>query len=224
MEKEWKKLEKQELKFLESRMGKQNSRLNQFLEQKVPQGLQESLDKAFAKAFHLIFEKGTAVIEKTFSKKNTGSGNMNLLLSGVSGMGLGILGIGMPDIVIFTGLMLKSVYEIALSYGFGYETRREKLFILLIIRGAVSHGEELKRINDEINNFIDTGRYCGCPLLQDSIDETAGCLSRELLYMKFLQGIPVAGVLGGAYDVVYMKQIVTYAKLKYRRRFYRKSV
>ena len=224
MEKEWKKLEKQELKFLESRMGKQNSRLNQFLEQKVPQGLQESLDKAFAKAFHLIFEKGTAVIEKTFSKKNTGNGNMNLLLSGVSGMGLGILGIGMPDIVIFTGLMLKSVYEIALSYGFGYETRREKLFILLIIRGAVSHGEELKRINDEINNFIDTGRYSGCPMLQDSIDETAGCLSRELLYMKFLQGIPIVGVAGGAYDVVYMKQIVTYAKLKYRRRFYRKSV
>ena len=36
--------------------------------------------------------------------------------------------------------------------------------------------------------------------------------------MKFLQGLPVVGVVGGAYDVVYMKQINKFAELKYRRR------
>lgn len=44
-------------------------------------------------------------------------------------------------------------------------------------------------------------------------------MSKELLYMKFLQGIPVVGAVGGVYDVIYMKQIVKYAELKYRRRF-----
>ena len=37
--------------------------------------------------------------------------------------------------------------------------------------------------------------------------------------MKFLQGIPIVGAAGGAYDVIYMKQIVKYAEIKYRRRF-----
>ena len=39
--------------------------------------------------------------------------------------------------------------------------------------------------------------------------------------MKFLQGVPVIGAVGGAYDVVYMKQITEYANLKYKRRFLR---
>ena len=38
--------------------------------------------------------------------------------------------------------------------------------------------------------------------------------------MKFLQGIPVVGAVGGIYDAVYMKQVMEYAELKYRRRFY----
>jgi len=37
--------------------------------------------------------------------------------------------------------------------------------------------------------------------------------------MKFLQGIPIAGVIGGMYDAVYMKKITDYAEMKYKRRF-----
>ena len=37
--------------------------------------------------------------------------------------------------------------------------------------------------------------------------------------MKFLQGIPVVGALGGAYDAVYMRRVSKYAELKYRKRF-----
>jgi hypothetical protein len=56
--------------------------------------------------------------------------------------------------------------------------------------------------------------------VEEAIKSAAGCLSKELLYMKFLQGIPVVGAIGGAYDAIYMKQIMEYAELKYRRRFY----
>ena len=48
---------------------------------------------------------------------------------------------------------------------------------------------------------------------------TANALSHELLYMKFLQGIPIAGIVGGVFDAVYLKRIADYADLKYRRRF-----
>ena len=147
-----------------------------------------------------------------------------MLISGISGIGLGVLGIGIPDIVLFTGLMLKSIYEIALNYGFDYEKEEEKQFILLLIQGAISYGDELHEINDELNYFIETGRFTRCKVLSDSINAAAGGLSKELLYMKFLQGIPVVGAAGGAYDVIYMKQIVKYAEMKYRRRFYCKRM
>lgn len=247
LEKEWIKLQKQEQIYMQKRIEKKDSRLNQFLEQKVPLGMQKTLDTAFSKAFYLIFEKGTGVIEKTykkeelektyqinefaaqlrnnrkslksFSQKASGAGNLNTLLSGVSGIGLGVLGIGIPDIVIFTSLMLKSIYEIALHFGFDYEKEEEKQFILLLIRGAVSYGEELHEVNDELNYFIETGHYTRVGILNDHINEAAEGLSKELLYMKFLQGIPIVGAAGGAYDVIYMKKIVKYAELKYRRRF-----
>ena len=59
LEKEWEKLMKEERKFLLSRAEKKDSLLNQKLEQFVPDKLQETLDTAFAKAFGLIFYKGT---------------------------------------------------------------------------------------------------------------------------------------------------------------------
>lgn len=124
-EKEWRALEKREQQYLDKKKAKKISALNQLLEDKVPPNLQGRLDTAFSKAFGLVFEKGTGIIEKTykkqqmeedyqihaftaevkkdrkslrnFSKKANTSGNKNLLLSGVEGVGLGILGIGNPE-------------------------------------------------------------------------------------------------------------------------------
>ena len=147
---------------------------------------------------------------------------MNLAMSGAAGLGLGVLGIGLPDIALFTGLMLKSVYETALSFGFEYDSEEEKKFILRLIAGAMAYGEELLRIDAELNTFIESGRY---PLDADKAaltKQAAAGLSGELLCMKFLQGLPIVGALGGAYDAVYMKRINDYARLKYRRRFYEK--
>ena len=63
LQKEWEKLEVQEQKFLQKRLEKKESILNQKSEEKIPPKLQGTLDAAFAKAFALIFEKGTGVIE-----------------------------------------------------------------------------------------------------------------------------------------------------------------
>ncbi len=249
-EKEWEKFIKKENKYLEKQLNRKESFLNQKLEEKVPEKLQGTLDAAFAKAFHLIFEKGTGVIEKTyrkdeiekkyrineftnelrqdkkslraFSKNAKGSGTKNLVMSGAAGIGMGILGVGIPDIPVFTAMILKSIYEIAMHYGYSYETEEEQYFILLLIQGAVSHGEDMLLIDKKINSYITSSIWVKEETREETIQKTAGCLSKELLYMKFLQGIPIVGAVGGAYDVVYLKQITEYVNLKYERRFLEK--
>ena len=69
MERELSRLYKQERSFLEKRMEKKDSALNRLLAEKVPEKLQGTLDAAFAKAFALVFEKGTAVIEKSVNRE-----------------------------------------------------------------------------------------------------------------------------------------------------------
>ena len=247
IEKEWEKLRREESKFLASRAEKTDSFLNKKLAEVVPDKLQETLDAAFAKAFGLIFEKGTSVIEKTykkeeleknyqineytesvrqdarslkqFSKNAKKSGSVNLLASGAAGIGMGVLGIGIPDIPVFIGVVLKAMYEIALNYGYRYDTPEEQYFILLLIEAAVSHGDEMLKLDEEANAFIRHGRMPVPYNREVQIKLASASLSKELLYMKFLQGVPIVGAVGGAYDVVYMKQITEYANLKYKRRF-----
>lgn len=204
LELEWEKLQKKEQKFLLSREQKKDSMINQKLEEKVPVKLQETLCKAFSKAF---------------GKKAEGSGKINLAVSGAVGVGMGIFGIGIPDIPVFTGMVLKSIYEIALNYGFSYETIEERRFILLLIEGAVSCGQEMLDIDAEIDRFIENNRFPICYDEKIQIEKTAAGLSKELLYMKFLQGIPIVGAVGGIYDAVYMKRITEYVNLKYKKRF-----
>ena len=250
LERELLRLKSEERRYVQRRREEKESRLNALLEDKVPEKLQETLDGAFGTAFSLIFQKGTGIIEKTYDKdkieadtksgqsrilrqqdrrsfrnvteKAGGSGLKNLLLSGAAGIGMGVVGAGLPDIPLFTAMIFKSIYEIALRYGFDYESEEEKYFILLLIRGAVAEWEEFQRIEEQIDVFMDTELLPLYYSREGEIRATAGCLSKELLYMKFLQGIPVAGAIGGAYDAIYMKRIAEYSELKYRRRFYEK--
>lgn len=246
-EREWEVLAKKEQKYLEKRTEKKESSLNRFLEEKIPQTLQERLDITFSKAFGLIFDKGLGIIEKTyrkdelkktyqvdiytaavrenreslkrFSRKAGAAGRKNLLFSGVEGVGLGVLGIGLPDIPIFVGMILKSLYELALHYGFTYESEKERYFILLVIRGALSYGGELKEAQEQAEDYISREALPEEYDREREIRRTAQTLSKELLYMKFLQGIPLVGAVGGIYDAVYLKNILAYGKLKYQKRF-----
>lgn len=246
-QRQWESLCKKEQKLLAQRMNRKETALNRLLAEKVPEKLQRTLDSAFERAFALVFEKGLGVIEKTyqkdelekdfkvrlyadelhkspkslnaFSRKAAQAGTVNLALSGVSGIGMGLLGIGLPDIPVFTGMLFKSVYETALCYGFSYESEAEKYFILLLIEGAVSYGEHLLEINRAIDAFFEDPRLPDGYVLKARLSSASRMLSKELLYMKFLQGIPVVGAVGGAYDLIYMNQVSQYAKLKYQKRF-----
>jgi len=251
LEKEIKRLERLEERYISKRVKRKPSALDQKLEEKIPDTLQNTLNKAFAKAFSLVFEKGTPYIEKSykrekleqdhkirqytaeirqdkkslrdFSRKSRASGTTNILVSGTAGIGMGLLGMGIPDIPLFTAMLLRTVYEIALHYGYTYDTPEEKRFILLIIQAALSCGEDAVEIDRKLNAYIENGAWPDEVYMKDLIAETAECLSGELLYMKFLQGIPIVGAVGGAYDVIYIKQVSEYADLKYRHRFFRQK-
>ncbi len=249
--KQWESLYKQETKFLKRFAEKKPSPLDSFLANKVPAGLQSTLSSAFAKSFAVIFEKGTLVIEKSYNKEEielkhkvnayayslkqdmkrakaferdaARSSQKNVIISGAKGVGLGLLGIGLPDIPIFIGMVLKGIYEIALQYGFEYESEQERYFILKVVSTSLSHGEDALRADTELNDFI---RQPAIPQGYDAaaqVDAVAAVLSRELLYMKFVQGLPLVGAVGGIYDAIFVKRILSYARLKYKRRFLAKQ-
>lgn len=220
------------------------------LENKIPDKIKQTLDAAFYKGFQLVFEKGSPYIEKTYNKdkielefdvnnyalkkrinkkhlkqldkQSKQSKLLNSSISIVEGSLLGLAGIGLPDIPLLLSLIVKSIFEIALSYGYQYDSQEEKAYILLLICGAVSRNgaqndfdRELEALAEKLDNHnssitIDFENY---------MKSTAGVLSDTLLAAKFIQGIPVVGLIGGAVNYSVLNRITTYAGIKYKKRY-----
>lgn len=226
------------------------------LEEKVPEKVYTGLNSAFAKGFSLVFQHGRKIIEKTYKKdaihqqhaarndgfqtsgsrkevkkihKNARKANtLNITLTTVEGIGLGALGVGMPDIVLFLTTVLRGVYETALHYGFEYESRFEQMLLLKMMAASLSAGEDWFRRNREVNDWILSGpRDISDADFQTQIQDTASVFAVDMLLLKFIQGLPVVGVLGGAANPLYYNKILSYIQLKYKRRYlleYQKSL
>lgn len=159
--------------------------------------------------------------------KNAGAADLrNMALTTVEGAGLGLLGIGIPDIVIFIGMLMKGVYEAALHYGFDYDGPQERLLILKMMEASLSRGEERAHMNHEVDAMCVTLPTAeeAKNLLQEQIDRTAKAFAVDMLLLKFIQGLPVVGVLGGAANPVYYRRIMKYVQLKYRKRYLIKKI
>lgn len=218
------------------------------LEQKVPEKVYAGLNSAFAKGFAVVFHHGRKIIELTYKKEklrqkhmehNEGfqsggsrkdvkrihrdagkSSALNMAVTTVEGIGLGALGIGMPDIVLFLTTVLRGVYETALHYGFGYEERFEQMLILKIMAASLSTGEDWFRRNKEVNDWILPGeRHVSEEDFQTQIQDTASVFAVDMLLLKFIQGLPVVGLLGGAANPLYYNKIMQYMQVKYKRRY-----
>ena len=236
------KLTQKEEKFL-NKQNKPNT-VKVKISEKVPPKLYEALNSAFNKAFEVIFLKGTSIIEKTISKDKVSAEydilnyaadkiplkkNINKLdnisrktnfvnntFTTLSGVGMGLLGMGLPDIPVFTAALLKGIYETALSYGFDYNNEKEKIYILRIIRTALSANED-KFINNQILNSMDVNE------LKKEISLTSNTLANAMLIEKFVQGIPLVGAAGGFFNNIIYNKVLKFAKIKYKQRYLKKQ-
>lgn len=261
-ESEWRLQELKEESFLVKHVMDKTAKWMKLAERKMPDTLQSTLESGFNKAFVMVFEKGAALIEKTYNKDKQESMfkenekelnprefnakpikrferqakrtiHKNLIITSVEGIGMGLVGVGIPDIPIFVSVLLKSIYEIAISYGFSYTTEKEKLFILKIIEASLQSGDFLRKKNKEIDKLIEqyykeetipeevgeTDEFVTELQIIRQIDRSAEALSHELLYGKFVQGMTFVGVVGGTADFTCLKRVTDYAALKYKRRF-----
>lgn len=224
------------------------------IQNKIPNKLVSTLDTAFYKGFQLVFEKGSPLIEKTYNKDkiemdfdinhyavnkefskrhikrldkhSRESGLINSSFSAIEGSVLGLLGIGLPDIPLFLSVIVKTIYEIALSYGYQYDKEEEQVYILLLISTAVSSGEKQREYNlllEQLGNQIDNN--ISIAVKPDPyMKKTAKVLSDVLLTTKFIQGIPIIGAVGGAVNYSVLNKISIYARLKYKKRYLLKKL
>lgn len=227
------------------------------IQNKIPEKLKSTLETAFYKGFQFIFEKGNTYIEKTYNKekmqldhdlnnyaldkysskrhlknmdKQTYQSNaFNQSFAVLEGVGLGLLGIGLLDIPLFLSVIIKTINEVALTYGYSYDTEEEKSYLLYVICGAMTKEEIQKEYNDKIdllgrkidsNINLDTKNSN----LEEIIKETSDLLSTTLLATKFVQGIPLIGAIGGAVNPAIINKIGRYAKIKYKKRYLLKKL
>lgn len=214
---------------------------------KIPNSMNNTLQISFTKAFEIIFKHGIGIIEKTYSKeeitanydiqnyaidrkggrrelqrlkKSAAKSNfVNMSITTVEGIGLGALGIGLPDIVLFIGIILKGVYEVALRYGYNYDSAAEKYLILKMMGAALSKGNEWERNNKEVDEILISPQFVSEEIIIDEIDKTAKLFATDMLVLKFIQGLPIVGVVGGVFNPIYYNKILNYVRLKYHKRY-----
>lgn len=253
IEKEIREIEKIERKMEKAALRDKDSIIIDAIENKIPIKLREGINSAFFKAFDIVLDKGHYIIEKSIDKKQLvqdqnirnyalkvkkgrkewrkihksalRSDLVNMTISTVEGIGLGLLGIGLPDIVLFLSSILRGVYEIALNYGFEYESRKEQLFILRIMEASLSKNEAWRERNRSIDQMFDGEETeITQEMFAKQLRATADAFAMDMLILKFIQGLPVVGVIGGAANPFYYKKVCDYAKLKYRQRHFKRHL
>lgn len=247
LDKEIKLVHKQEQKLLSAAKGKKPAQWKTELESRIPQKVYAGLESAFCKGFSVVFEKGRSLIEKTYPKQTlqddytvrdfavkvkggkkelrqmhksaTKSDLLNLAVTTVEGVGLGALGIGLPDIVLFLSTLLKGIYETALNYGIDYCLSGERMLILKMMYASLQTGEAALEADNRVEEALSGCEEVTEEMLQTQIKLTASAFAMDMLLLKFVQGIPVVGILGGAANPVYYRKILRYVQLKYRKRY-----
>lgn len=241
-------VEKQEKKMEQAAQKAKPAAWKMELENRIPEKVYSGLESAFCKSFGVVFDQGRVIIEKGYNKEDLQADHairdfavqlkggrkelmqmhrsakqadlVNMAVTTVEGVGLGALGVGMPDIVLFLGNLLKGVYETSLNYGFDYETRQEQLLILKMMQTALSNGESWVQRNAEVDEMLALETVdITDDAFEQQVKDTASAFAMDMLLMKFIQGLPVVGIIGGAANPIYYSKVMKYVQLKYRKRY-----
>jgi hypothetical protein len=218
------------------------------LQDKIPSGLEKTVRKAMQTAFRTVFAQGRGIIDKTYNRQDlhneyadkrfqaqTGRrrreegglhgartrywGQMGFTTA--KGLGLGLLGIGLPDIPLLIGELIRICIVSAESYGLDPDREDEKVYMLRLISLAAASGDDRRRLSQEADTLadrIDRQGSADCRV-DGEIDRAADALTASLLVSRFVMGMPVVGVAGGLYDSVIVNRMHRLAEIKYKRRF-----
>lgn len=218
------------------------------IEDKIPEKLEDTLNKAFTAAFKMVFQEGKVLIKKTYNEETLKSeyadkrvgvqtkGDRSLIkklrrpaekryfkslgVAATEGVGLGLLGIGLPDIPILIGNMIRTCTVSAQSHGLDTDRKDEQVYMLMMIRLAAMPVEERAAVNRQLEilgDAIDSGKEIFLDL-EAEMKETSERLSMTLLFSRFVMGLPVVGVAGGLYNPVIVSQLHQLAEVKYESR------
>lgn len=241
-------VEKQEQKLREAALKARTPQWKTKLEARVPAKIYTGLESAFRKGFVLVFSQGRTFIEKSYNKDNIKadhsvrdfavrikggrkelrnirksagqSDTLNMALTTVEGIALGALGIGMPDVVLFLSTLLKGVYETSLNYGFDYVSMKEQMLILKMMQTALSTGEDWGRLDAVVDElFVAQDGFLSESEFNAQLNATASSFAIDMLLLKFVQGLPIVGIIGGAANPVFYRKIMKYVSLKYRKHY-----
>lgn len=136
------------------------------------------------------------------------------------GIGLGLLGIGLPDIPVLIGNMIRTCTVSAQSHGLNTDRTDEQVYMLRLIRLAAMPTDERRTANrqlDALGEAIDAGTEAHFDL-EEEMRLTSERLSMTLLFSRFVMGLPVVGVAGGLYNPVIVSQLHQLAEVKYEAR------
>lgn len=239
--------------FREGMLSASQAGLLERVETKIPERLADTMERAFCSAFQLLFQKGTRLLGRTiqeerlqterqvgeyflrrdpsarnvraFHRRGTLSGAATSAVATAEGCALGFLGMGLPDIPILLSILLRAVYQTAVRYGFHYDTPEEQYYILLLLCAALSRGPERAVYSGRADDFgrrMDHGEIPAFAL-ETQIQETASVLSKAMLVVKFIQGAPVLGLVGGLSNFSASRSVTEVAGLKYQKRFLEKK-
>ena len=219
-------------------------------EKRVPDKLILTMDTAFFTAFQVLFQRGTRLLGRTiparkllgerylkeyairkapgarsmgaFQRSAALSGALTTAAATAEGCVLGLLGMGLPDIPILMSILLRSIYHTAVRYGFAYDTKGERSYILLVLCAALTDGPDRQSYSvraDELGQLLDRDQVPWVDL-EAQMREAAKALAGAMLVPKFLQGMTFIGVVGGASNFTTTRRVTDMPTAKYPRRFW----
>lgn len=212
----------------------------------VPDKAREALTAAFVQAFRTVHAHGDGIIRRGLDPdaqkaaldaldrqaagrmsrrhlravgaqaRKTRRNGSGIVLA--EGMGLGLIGVGLPDIPIFLGVLLRGIYRISLSYGFDFRLPEEQMYVLQLLACAASPDAAQQQALDQTARQIQSGELLS-PDWTKLRQQAAERLAEGMLTAKFIQGLPVVGVAGGLYNLPLYRRVTGYAEIEYRKRY-----
>lgn len=85
----------------------------------------------------------------------------------------------------------------------------------------MSRSESRETLNAEVDRLLLSDVAPSDDEIKKQISRTSRMLAVDMPVMKFLQGIPIVGIVGGLSNSVYFNKIMKYVQLKYHKRYIR---